>query len=423
MSKSTSARLAAVWMLDEVLVHHKTLSELRGHGPVAALPATEQARAIRLATDVLRWLPRADALWQAHVSRTPAPRTCNILRLGAYELALGGAPYGVIDSLVALASSHKRSAPQKGLINAVLRKIAVDTPAKWAALPIPRLPGWLRRPLRDAYGERAVAAFERAHSQPPPLDLTPKDGDAEGLARRLEAAALPTGTVRIKQSVQVSALTGFAEGDWWVQDAAAAIPVKMARPQEGQRALDLCAAPGGKTLQLAAAGADVTAVDISEARMARLRENLDRTGLRADLRIEDARAIDGSWPLVVLDAPCSASGTIRRHPDLPHVRAGRELGPLTRLQADLIDHALRCLEPGGRLVYCTCSLLPAEGEDQIRAALSRHPRLRVDAQSATVSGAEHAWRDALGGLRLRPDYWDKQGGMDGFYVAALTTAD
>jgi 16S rRNA (cytosine967-C5)-methyltransferase len=227
--------------------------------------------------------------------------------------------------------------------------------------------------------------------------------------------------VRLPQVAQISQLPGYDSGAWWVQDAAAALPVRLIGPLAGLRALDLCAAPGGKTLQLAAGGAQVTAVDLSASRMNRVRENLARTGLTANCVVSDAFALtEGGYDVVLLDAPCSATGTIRRHPDLPYAKDGAEFAALINQQARMIDHALGLLRPGGRLVFCTCSLLPDEGEVQVEEALARHAGLTVDAAARDVPGVEDAWHSPEGGLRLRPDYWPDQGGMDGFYIAILT---
>jgi 16S rRNA (cytosine967-C5)-methyltransferase len=418
MSNAPSpARRAALALLDHVLAQGRTLAEA-GHVLQPLAPA-DRAAAQRLASDTLRWLDRADRLLKPHLHKRPSARVMAILRLGTVELALGGAAHGVVSDCVSLASADKRTASAKGLINAVLRKVAAEAPNRWASLHIPRLPRWLRHPLNEAWGPQAVNAMERSHAGGAPLDLTAK-GDAAELAQRLGATLLPTGTVRLAEQGQVTALPGYTEGDWWVQDAAAALPACLLGDVAGKRVLDLCAAPGGKTLQLAAAGGDVTALELSAARLERLRENLARCGLAAQVVAGDALDHKGQYDAILLDAPCSATGTIRRHPDLPHVGEGEHISGLIALQEQMLDHALGLLAPGGRLVFATCSLLPDEGECQIEEALARHDGLRCIAPD--LPGFDPAWRSPEGGLRLRPDYWSDRGGMDGFYMAALEFA-
>lgn len=387
-------------------------------GALAGLAPADQARAGRLAAETLRHQSRADAVIASHVSRRPPPQIADLLRLATVELLeLGGAPHGVVDAAVTLARGMgKRGQAAAGMVNAVLRKLARHE--GWADLPPQPLPGWLRARVVAAWGEEVAGRIEAAHEAGAPLDLTLKPGAApvEG------AEALPTGSLRLRAPAQVSALPGFAAGAWWVQDAAAALPARLLGPQAGERIADLCAAPGGKTLQLAAAGAQVTAVDISATRLRRVRENLDRCGLRAELVTADALDWRPASPpdAALLDAPCSATGTIRRHPDLPVLRDGTGIGALTDLQARLIDHALSLIAPGGRMVYAVCSLLPEEGEAQIAAALARHPGLSVERPD--LPGIEPGWITPEGGLRLRPDYWPDLGGMDGFYMARLRRA-
>jgi 16S rRNA (cytosine967-C5)-methyltransferase len=278
--------------------------------------------------------------------------------------------------------------------------------------------------LMSAWGKAATRAIEAAHERIPAIDLTPRDGDAGALSAQVGGEALPTGSVRIAQARQVSGLPGFAEGAWWVQDAAAAMPARVLAPKAGERVLDLCAAPGGKTLQLAAAGADVTALDLSAERMERVAENLARCRLSARLVVADALTWPGDglpFDAVLLDAPCSATGTIRRHPDLPFVRDASGLKALAALQSALIDRAIALTRPGGRVIFATCSLLAEEGERQAAAALARHPGLLADRGALDLPGVDPAWITPEGGLRLRPDYWPELGGMDGFYVIAFGT--
>ena len=275
---------------------------------------------------------------------------------------------------------------------------------------------WLRKPLVSRFGREVVTAIEAVQALSSALDLTVKPGAAPELAG---AEVLPTGSLRLNDAGQVSNLPGYAEGAWWVQDAGAALAVPLLGAVAGKRVLDLCAAPGGKTMQLAAAGADVTALDISGPRMGRVAENLARTRLAAKLVVADALnwQSEGGFDAILLDAPCSATGTIRRHPDLPFVKDGSELPVLMDLQAKLFDRALGLLNPGGRMVYCTCSLLAEEGEDQLAAALLRHPGLTVI--SPVIAGIDPSWITPDGALRLRPDYWADRGGIDGFFMVCV----
>lgn len=416
------ARKSAVYLMDQILEEGRLMSELLAAGALDNLPPSERARAARLAQETLRGLERADRILQKYLKKYPPMTVRNALRIGTVELCAGEAPHGVVNSFVELVSRNKKFGHLKGLTNAVLRKVAADGPGVWSKLRAPRLPKWLRAPLVDAWGADVIAVIEAAHFRSAPLDLTAKN-DAAHVARLTGGVVLPTGSVRVAETGQVSAMPGFAEGEWWVQDAAAAIPVRILAPQKGEKVLDLCAAPGGKTMQLAAVGADVTAVDASPSRMKRVEENLRRTGLSASLLVQDARQTSGAYDAVLLDAPCSATGTIRRHPDLPYAKDGSEFGALIDLQAELIDHAWTLVKPGGRMVFCTCSLLPDEGEVQVEQALARHPDMRVDADAVNVPGIEPEWRTAEGGLRLRPDYWPERGSMDGFYIACLNKSE
>ena len=412
------ARRSAVYLLDMILGEERLMSELLSAGALDKLPPDDRARAQRLAMDTLRGMERADRLLQKHLSKYPPLTVRNALRVGTVELCQGGAAHGVVTAMVELVATHKKLGHLKGLTNAVLRKIAAEGPEAWAALRAPRLPKWLRGPLTEAWGPDAMTGIEAAHFAGAPLDLTAKR-DPEGLAAAVGGTVLPTGSVRVADAGQVTTMPGFAEGDWWVQDAAAALPVKILAPQKGEAVLDLCAAPGGKTMQLAAAGAQVTAVDNSKQRMQRVRENLARVHLPAKVVVVDARRFEGTFDAILLDAPCSATGTIRRHPDLPHAKDGSEFGDLIELQSEMIDHAWSLLNPGGRLIFCTCSLLPDEGEVQVDEALERHADMRVDRDALAVPGVDPAWTTQEGGLRLRPDYWPELGGMDGFYIACL----
>lgn len=419
-SSGIAPRRAALRLLQQVMTEGRLLSEL---APLLeSLPPEGRARAHRLALEVLRDLGRADRLLAPHLAKRPPTFVMNALRLGVVELAHGAAAHGVVNDLVAIVSADKRHKTMKGLTNAVLRKCAENTVEKFAKLPPAKLPDWLRGPLVAAWGRQAVTGMEAAQAQGGALDLTPK-GDGAALAARLGGTLLPTGSVRLSGREQVTQLAGYSEGEWWVQDAAAAMPARILAAQKGEKVLDLCAAPGGKTMQLAATGADVTALDLSESRLARVGENLARTGLTARVMAGDALEFaETGWDAILLDAPCSATGTMRRHPDLPYAKDGTGFSELMDLQERMIDHALSLLKPGGRLVFCTCSLLPDEGEVQTEEALARHPDLTVDRAALAIAGVDPAWITEEGGLRLRPDYWPELGGMDGFYAVVLRKA-
>ncbi|MBL3705256.1 methyltransferase domain-containing protein [Sulfitobacter sp. BDSS02] len=416
---TTDARRSAIYLLDQILGENRLMSECLAAGALERLSPQDRARAQRLATETLRGLERADRLLQKHLRKYPPLTVRNALRLGTVELAGGEAAHGVVNAMVEIVSRHKRHGALKGLVNAVLRKMADTAPEAWGKLRNPRLPKWLRSPLVAAWGPEAVAGMERAHFAGAPLDITKKSGAKVVLPGAVE---LPTGSLRLAEAGQVTALPGYDAGDWWVQDAAAALPARVLAAQPGESVLDMCAAPGGKTMQLAATGATVTALDISEGRMRRVRENLDRAGLEAELVVGDALEHEGSYDAILLDAPCSATGTIRRHPDLPHAKDGAEFGGLIELQAQMLAHAWSLLKPGGRMVFCTCSLLPDEGEVQVEEALATHDDMSVDREALMVPGVVSSWVTEEGGLRLRPDFWADRGGMDGFYIACLRKA-
>lgn len=410
-------RRAAVYLLTQIIEEDRLLAELIATGALDHLAPEDRARAQRLATETLRGIDRADRMLKPFLQKKPPLAVLNVLRLGCVEICNGAAAHGVVNACVEIVAKSKRTAKFRGLVNAVLRKVDADR-EKWSTLPVPIMPRWLRQPLVSAWGQKNMQNMERAHFVGAPLDITAK-GDVNALT--LGGEVLPTGSMRLNDAGQVSTLAGFDTGDWWVQDAAAALPVRILAPKAGEAVLDLCAAPGGKTMQLAAAGAIVTAVDLSEHRMARVRENLKRTGLDAECIVADALEFDrGGYDAILLDAPCSATGTIRRHPDLPYAKDGAEFESLIELQSVMIDHALTLLKPGGRLVFCTCSLLPDEGEVQLQEALERHPELQVNRAALDVDGVETDWITREGGLRLRPDYWDALGGMDGFYIVSLS---
>jgi len=418
-----AARRAAFALVQGVLARKETLADQlsAAHGPLQGLEPSQRARAQSLATGTLRHLTRLDAALAPFLERPPPPAVQSVLRLATHEMLVDGVPpHAAVDGAVHLARAGRKTGRFTKLVNAVARRVSQTDAKAFAEMPPAALPSWLAKPVIRSFGEEAAQAMAQAHGQTPPVDLCVRDGTPETWAERLGADLLPTGALRLSPRSALSSLDGYADGAWWVQDAAAQCPVALLGDVRGARVLDLCAAPGGKTLQLAALGAQVTALDLSGARLERVRENLDRTGLQAQLVEADARTWtpDAPFDAVLLDAPCSATGTLRRHPDLPFVRPAPDLTNLLALQADLIDRAFDCLRPGGTLVYATCSLLPREGERQVADALARLPGL-ARAPWALPQGWEAGWKTAEGDLRLRPDYWPDLGGMDGFFAARL----
>lgn len=412
-SAGLAARAAALGLLSVIMEEGQTMAEALAapNGPLAKTAPQDRARAQRLALQVIRLMEPVDRMLEPHLRKSPPLAVMNILRLAVTELHEGAAAHGVVNAAVELArKGGKRTLPMAGLINAVLRKVPEGAPLPG---PAQRMPRWLRQPLVHAYGRDVTSAIEAVQAKAPAIDITLRGATIPN------GDLLPTGSLRLTEPGQVSTLPGFATGDWWVQDAAAAMAAPLLGAQPGEAVLDLCAAPGGKCLQLAATGAKVTALDISAPRMERLHENLTRTGLSAKILIADALhwQPETQYDAILLDAPCSATGTIRRHPELPFLKDGTEIAELVALQAALLDRALGWLKPGGRLVFCTCSLLPDEGEAQLDAALLRHPDLQV--LPPNLPGIDPAWVTEKGGLRLRPDYWPELGGMDGFFMVAL----
>ncbi len=303
------------------------------------------------------------------------------------------------------------------------RSLSRQTSCAGATPPTSFFPDWLLANWRRTYGEERAAAIVRAHIGEPRLDITLKpDLDPVPWAERLNATVLPTGSLRLTEHARIPDLPGFAEGAWWVQDAAASVPARLLGDVRGRRVLDLCAAPGGKTALLAALGAEVTAVDRAPERLARLRENLARLNLMADVIEADVRDFAAPEPFdaILLDAPCTATGTIRRHPDLPWIKEADDIRSLSLLQGELLERAFSLLRPSGRLVYSVCSLEPEEGEETVAAFLSREPAAeRVAAGNGEIPGADE-FVTALGEVRTTPADWPQFGGLDGFYAVRLT---
>ena len=410
------ARAAALDLLDAALSRRAGLEEGLTHPALGRLAPRDRAFARALAMATLRHLGPIDAALQARLKKPPPERIVQVLRLGAAQLLVLKTPaHAAVSATVDLAGRQKGGQVFKGLVNAVLRGLTREPPP----MDDPDLlaPQWLAARWRSAFGAEAAREMARMIAQEPATDVTPKAEDAD-LAAALEAEVLPRGSLRAGLKGEVSAWPGFAEGRWWVQDASAAVPARLLAVKPGETALDLCAAPGGKTLQLAAAGARVTAVDKSAGRLKRVTENLARTGLSAEVINADAAEWSDRrrFDAVLLDAPCSATGTYRRHPDVLWVASPADIPKLAALQSRLLDAAGRRVKPGGRLVYCVCSLEPEEGEAQVAAFLKRAPEFALEPVAPGEGGAPEASRLETGALRILPHH---RAGGDGFFIARL----
>src|SRR5689334_522925 len=431
-----AARRIAADILDGVLHKHRTLDDqLDGagaHPGLKTLADRDRALMRRLVATILRRLGTLGHLLSRLLDRgipTDAPRAQSALLIGAAQILWMDVPdHAAVDLSVRLVQSDRRAAKYAGLVNAVLRRCAREgqpliDEVKSQTLDIPP---WLLARWIAAYGEATAREMAIAIGHEPSLDITVKS-DAPQWASRLHGETLPTGTVRTLLQGSVTMLPGFTEGQWWVQDAAAALPARLFGDVTGKTIVDLCAAPGGKTAQLAQAGARVTAVDRSPARMARLRDNLARLSLQADDVVTDAAEWpghgNGGFDGVLVDAPCTSTGTIRRHPDVAWLRQEADIAALSALQKRLLQRAATLLKPGGMLVYCTCSLEPEEGEQAIAAFLAADSSMRrVPIEPGEVSGLSEIVT-VEGDLRTLPCHLPseepKLGGLDGFYAARL----
>lgn len=400
------ARRAALRLLDAVLRRGETLDQAAGAATGGLLTSSDSALARAIASEVLRWLPDLDALIDSATRLRLADdaKARTVLRMMlAQWLRLDTPPHAVVATGLALLTGGPRRLAH-GVFGALVRGEA--------ALPsIPTLP----ESVAERWGDRATA-IAAGLAAPPPLDLELQDPAGTGAwVERLGGESLALGHVRLPRGTAVTDISGFAEGGWWVQDFAASLPARLLGPGEGRRVLDLCAAPGGKTLQLAAAGWQVTALDVSKRRLERLRENLSRTGLDAEVIVADALTWQPEAPFdaILLDAPCTATGTARRHPDVLHRIGERQIAEMAELQAKLLERASGWLKPGGRLIYATCSLEREEGEERLPVEGVELDPIRGEELPGGLVPSPEGW------LRTDPGMLLDKGGLDGFFIARL----
>lgn len=428
------ARQLAVELISAVLDKRRAFDEALAvslaRPEYRALAANDRGLARLIAATVLRRHGQLTHIINSFIER-PLPRdrgrlTSILLAAAAQLVFLGSAPHAVINLAVEQARRDRHARRFDRLTNAVLRRVA-ERGAEIAAGQDPvrlNIPDWLWKRWSVAYGDDTARQIAEASLREAPLDITVKS-DAEGWSRRLGGVLLPTGSIRLVPEGRIENLPGFEDGTWWVQDAAAALPAKLLGDVAGKQVADLCAAPGGKTAELAAAGAHVTAVEVDPKRIERLNANMARLQLEAEIVEADAAEwqpgtrFDG----VLLDAPCLSTGTIRRHPDILHLKRESDLERLVTLQARLLDNAARLVKPGGLLVYCTCSLEPEEGPQQIERFLSRTDDFERVAVQPGEAGIAAEWITADGDLRTFPFHMpfepEALSGMDGFYAARL----
>ncbi len=430
-------RALAVRLVSAVLDRGRALDDALAtefsSGPGAALAPRDRALARLIATTVLRRKGELEAVVATFIEK-PLPEDRGLLSpillcAAAQLVVLEIAPHAVISIAVDQARRDRGARRFDRLTNAVLRRTSERGREILATLPGARqnIPAWMWTRWSSAYGEASADHIARASLEEPALDLTIKTpSEAAEWATRLGGELLRTGTVRLANpGARVDELPGFAEGAWWVQDAAAALPARLLGGISGQRVADLCAAPGGKSAQLAAGGALVTAVDLTPQRLERVHQNMARLQLQAEIVAADVLTWRPEQPFdaVLLDAPCTATGTIRRHPDILHLKRATDMAQLVDLQTHLLDHAITLVRPGGLIVYCTCSLEPEEGERQIERILAGNPDLAREPITDDVTGIDPAWITAAGDLRTMPFHTPgtspEHGGMDGFYAARL----
>jgi 16S rRNA (cytosine967-C5)-methyltransferase len=426
MSSPPSARQVALDLIGAVLRRKRPLDDAIEDNPaMAELSVRDRAFARLLVATVLRRLGQIDALIADCLNTPLAPRAAivhDILRLGIAQLLfLRTPPHAAVATSVDLA--HARGfLSHKGLVNAVLRRLSVEGQERVERQDAARLntPDWLWRSWSSAYGPEIAHAIATAHLKEAPLDLTLRAEDDEW-CDKLQATRLPTGSLRRSAGGSVTSLPGYAEGAWWIQDAAASLPVRLFNGIAGRQVVDLCAAPGGKTAQLASTGAQVTAVDRSSRRLDRLVSNLNRLGMPVAAVAADALSWRPEEPVdaVLLDAPCTATGAIRRHPDVPHLKQPEDVARLAVVQENLLRAAVEMLRPGGTLVYCTCSLEPEEGPERVRTLLGSGAPVERRPVDAGEIAAPADWVTSEGDLRTLPCHLPEHDGLDGFYAARL----
>lgn len=407
VADEAAGRLAKMDARDRALMRSIVVVALRRYGTIKSILGKLLERGLPKKGQALEWI---------------------LVAAAAQILFMDVPDHAAVDLAVHATKRDTQTAPFAALVNGVLRNITRNKDELLASVdPLADIPAWLSTRWRKHWGEENTLAIAARLQHEPTLDISVKS-DAEGWAQKLGGMVLPTGSVRLSSHVPVVDLEGYQDGAWWVQDAAAALPAKLLNARPGERVADLCAAPGGKTIQLALSGARVTALDRSAERMKRVAANLQRTGVEADLQVGDALTFDAPpFDAILLDAPCTATGTIRHNPDAAWTKRISHVAAMAAMQTKMLDRAVRMLRPGGRLVYCTCSLEPEEGEAQIAALLRRNPDVvRIPVTTAEIGGLADCLTPS-GDVRTLPHHLPhedpRMAGLDGFFMARLQRRD
>jgi 16S rRNA (cytosine967-C5)-methyltransferase len=426
-------RIAAAQILAETLTKGRSLEDRfaaeSALGPLAGLDSRDRALARAIVTAALRRLGTIRKAIGRFLERGSPKRSGSfdwILLVAAAQILFLDAPdHAAVDLAVRATRAEPAAAPFAAVVNGVLRNIIREKQSILDASDAldDDTPAWLAARWRNAYGAERARAIAEAHRHEPTLDLSVKS-DVEGWARRLGGIVLPTGSLRLETHRPIRELDGYEDGEWWVQDAAAALPARLLGAAAGMRIADLCAAPGGKSAELAAAGAHVTAVDRSAERLKRLAANFERLRLDIEVAVSDALSFEATpFDAILLDAPCAATGTIRRHPDVAWTKRAGDVAMLAQLQVQLLDRAISLTKPGGLVVFCTCSLEPEEGENHVAALLRRNPDVRrIPIEASEIGGLAECLTEA-GDLRTLPCHLPgptpRLSGLDGFFATRL----
>ena len=425
-----SARLCALYLLRAVLERKLSFSEsfLNNFDKhlISKMSVQDRGFAWAIVATVLKRKGQIDAILDKYLKRSLPQRARGvefILRIGIGELLfLKNSPHAVVSTAQEVAKTEKELTKFTGLINAILRRVSREGESllEKEIFPILNIPVWINNRWQQNFGSDEVQKIAQALTEEPALDITVKS-NPEIWSERLGGDLLPTGSIRLRTSEKISDLVGYQDGEWWVQDAATALPVKLLGDIKGQCVLDLCAAPGGKTLQLVTSGAKVTALDASSNRLKRFNENITRVGAEVEVVNEDILKWepDTKWPIIILDAPCSSTGTVRRHPDVFYLKSENDIYELAKLQKRFLEKAISWLEPNGILLYCTCSLEPEEGATQVSNFLNQQHDFKSVRFDASNIGNQEQFITSEGALTTLPSHWQKFGGLDGFFAQAI----